>query len=144
MELEFNKQLSFHKTRFSTVLVLDDDEDSFRILKQAFKKFGPNVLHGKNLLHGLDLLSNHTVDLMCVDWKLDGVTGADFLRTIQEHKRDLLHGKPFPVFVTWSGLPEEKCHCPDALEPLHLEHWQKPLPIKTLEKNIETLGTIVF
>jgi DNA-binding LytR/AlgR family response regulator len=68
----------------STCIVVDDELPARNLLKEYIKKLPHLELLGefKNPLQALDLLSKRSVDLIFLDIQMPGMTGLEFLKTL--------------------------------------------------------------
>lgn len=67
----------------STVLVVDDDPRSLRLLKLSLKSEGYQVLEAESGARALEHLDGETVDLMLTDVRMPGMTGLELLAEVR-------------------------------------------------------------
>ncbi len=76
-----------------TVLIIDDMPNMCKSIRGMLKvlRYGKNFHFGNNGLEGWNILQNHFVDLMIVDWNMPVMSGVELLGRIREHRelRDL-------------------------------------------------------
>ena len=69
----------------SRILIVDDDPDVVIFLKTILAEF-PNlqVFTARDPFETIDILSQHVVDMIFLDWSLPGITGPDTLLKIEK------------------------------------------------------------
>ncbi|HNW29133.1 MAG TPA: ATP-binding protein [Spirochaetota bacterium] len=73
-----------------TVLVVEDDEDSFRFLARLMSRYGIRVLRSVNGLEAVDICRNTPgIDCVLMDIQLPLLSGNDAARRIREFRKDL-------------------------------------------------------
>jgi signal transduction histidine kinase/DNA-binding response OmpR family regulator/HAMP domain-containing protein len=77
------------------VLIVEDDEDSAKLMRLQLEETGYRTLHAISAEQALDMLENETPDLITLDIMLPGMDGWDFLAELQKRK-DMAH---IPVVV---------------------------------------------
>jgi CheY-like chemotaxis protein len=85
------------------VLIVDDDQTILHLLKEVFIIESYDVSLAVNGFECLDLLNDKVFDVVVLDMKMDGMAGAEVLKTLRLNPRN----KNVPV-VIYSGDPEIK------------------------------------
>ncbi len=67
-----------------TVLIVDDEEDLRTCTRMFLEGEGYQVLEAGDGLAGLEVLSHEHVDVVLLDWKMQGMTGERFLQALNE------------------------------------------------------------
>lgn len=62
-----------------TLLVIEDDEASYRLIEAALRVIDLEMLHADNGQDGINLFSEHNVDLVLLDIQLPGMDGYEVL-----------------------------------------------------------------
>lgn len=82
-----------------SVLVADPGEPAFRITRSILKSFGADpVVHARNVAQASKLIERGTVDLLIVNYHLDGKAGASLVRSIRENRRN--PARHIPILMT--------------------------------------------
>lgn len=71
-------------TRESTVLVVDDEEEVTRALRRLLLLEGYRVLVANSVSDGFELLSLNRVEVVVSDFRMPGMSGAEFLGRVKE------------------------------------------------------------
>ncbi len=109
--------------RGKNILIAEDDEANFILLKTVFAKTGAEIFHAKDGVELLELLSANTdIDLIIMDIKMPRMSGLNALKIIKENYKDI------PVIAQTAfdqAFHKEKClelGCTDFLtKPLKIE-----------------------
>ena len=81
-----NKQLK--KTK--KILIVEDEPDNFRLLKEFFRNTNITVVHAESGEKCLELCRNHNdIDLILMDLRLPGIDGVKTTRKIKENLPDI-------------------------------------------------------
>jgi two-component system cell cycle response regulator DivK len=81
-----------------TILVIEDHDDSRRIMHDLFTNSGYTVIQSDDGLEGVDAAVNHRPDLILMDIQLPGIDGYEATRRIKANK-DL---REIPIIVVTS------------------------------------------
>ncbi|RLD61539.1 MAG: DNA-binding response regulator, partial [Bacteroidetes bacterium] len=60
-----------------TLLVIEDDEASYKLIEAALRVIDIEILHADNGQDGINLFSKHNVDLVLLDIQLPGMDGYE-------------------------------------------------------------------
>ena len=92
------------------IIVAEDEEYNFALIKIIFEKEGMNILWAKNGEEAIDIfINNDTIDLVLMDIKMPIMNGLDATRAIKKINSDV------PVIaITAYALPEDRVICLDA------------------------------
>ena len=92
------------------IIVAEDEEYNFALIKIIFEKEGMNILWAKNGEEAIDIfINNDTIDLVLMDIKMPIMNGLDATRAIKKINSDV------PVIaITAYALPEDRVTCLDA------------------------------
>ncbi|MFC1956738.1 response regulator [Chloroflexota bacterium] len=74
----------------ANILVIDDDEGVRTLFRHIFHDLGDNVIAVPSSTEGLEILKQHSFDLVFLDLKMPFVDGAEVLRQIKVIKPDQL------------------------------------------------------
>jgi DNA-binding response OmpR family regulator len=69
----------------ANILIIEDAENLADIISQEFNKNGHQTFHTLSGEDGLEVLRNHIIDLVILDWMLPGMDGLSVLREIQKN-----------------------------------------------------------
>ncbi len=69
----------------SKILIVDDEEDSRKLLRQTLEEAGYEVLEADNVEAGLQTLRSAAVDLILTDILMPDKSGLEFIQEIQDH-----------------------------------------------------------
>lgn len=82
-----------------SVLVADSGEPAFRITQSILKSFGADpVVHAQTVEQASKLIQRGTVDLLIVNYNIDGKGGADLVRSVRENRRN--PARHIPILMT--------------------------------------------
>ena len=82
-----------------SVLVADSGEPAFRITQSILKSFGADpVVHAHTAEQASKLIQRGTVDLLIVNYNIDGKGGADLVRSVRENRRN--PARHIPILMT--------------------------------------------
>ncbi len=82
-----------------SVLVADSGEPAFRITQSILKSFGADpVVHARTVEQAQKLIQRGTVDLLIVNYNIDGKGGADLVRSVRENRRN--PARHIPILMT--------------------------------------------
>jgi hypothetical protein len=82
-------------SRLESVLVVEDNEDTRRLLAESFEDHGTRVLTAANGRKALEVLQHHEPSVIVTDLTMPVMDGVEFLQALQEDK-SLSH---IPVIV---------------------------------------------
>lgn len=114
-----------------SVLVIDDDEDVCQAHKRMLAQFGCHARTASGGLAGLELVAQHTPDLILLDLKMPDMNGPQFLAKLRQVHRDL------PVVVA-TGYPDSEL-MKDAARYAPVLLLAKPIEAKLLERTVRTV-----
>jgi two-component system, cell cycle response regulator len=80
-----------------TILVVDDDIVSRRVVQKHLEKAGFAVVTAENGQHALDLFDGQFFPIVLTDWMMPGIDGPQLCRLIREKKTD---GYVFIILIT--------------------------------------------
>ncbi|MCD4769636.1 MAG: response regulator [Bacteroidales bacterium] len=92
------------------IIVAEDEEYNFALIRIIFEKEGMNILWAKNGEEAIDIfINNDTIDLVLMDIKMPIMNGLDATRAIKKINSDI------PVIaLTAYALPEDRDLCMEA------------------------------
>ncbi len=92
------------------IIVAEDEEYNFALIRIIFEKEGMNILWAKNGEEAIEILNkNETIDLILMDIKMPVMNGLDATRIIKKINNNI------PVIaLTAYALPEDRAICMDA------------------------------
>lgn len=85
------------------VLCVDDELIGLQIRKILLERAGYRVLTAPDGLAGLDLFSNHSVDVVVLDYSMPGMHGGEVALKMRQVKPNV----PILMLSAYIGLPEE-------------------------------------
>ena len=91
------------------ILVVDDDTGIRNLYRQVLEQEGYTVVTADNGSRGLELLQQHTIDLVILDIRMPGMDGRDFLSRARESHASLPivvasgHGSYRQDFTLWGA-----------------------------------------
>ena len=68
----------------TSVLVLEDDQLTQRLMENRLQQWGCRTYITEDGLFGLQLLENHAIDVILLDWHLPGMDGFEMVQRIRE------------------------------------------------------------
>lgn len=131
--------------RKPTVLIVEDDLDMAEQTAAVFRKLGCNTLISNGRDGAPQKMSFDNVDFIVLDWVLGQDLYGDQLLNRSERIinafRDLQNR--FKVksakIITFSAMNRTDIQVPASRYFEHVDHWQKPVPMKDLERRAERL-----
>ena len=91
-----------------TLLVIEDDEASFRLIEAALRIIELKIIHAADGLEGVQLFVGNNVDLVLLDIQLPGMDGYEVLNHLKKMKPEV------PVIAqTAYSMSNEKDKCID-------------------------------
>ncbi len=84
-----------YKGRRRDILVVDDDNESLRLLSDFLGPIGFNIYKSEGVETALTLLREQNVDLILTDIRMPNQTGLDFVESIRSHSRQ----RKTPIFA---------------------------------------------
>ena len=79
----------------NTVLVVDDDENSRKILDYKLQSYGFEVYQAENGLKGLEIVREKKPDVIILDWMMPEMDGLEVLSELEKDERT----KDIPVIM---------------------------------------------
>jgi len=127
-ESEFGKGTTFRfilpiKVK-DKVLVIDDDRDMLKIIKNFLEKEGYDLTCSENGLDAIEIIGRDKPDLVILDMKLKDTSGYEIIGRLRSNKDTLR----VPI-IAMSGYPEELIKIEDMLEELALVSIAKPFDL---------------
>ncbi|AWG30841.1 hypothetical protein B9Z07_18330 [Burkholderia cenocepacia] len=89
----------------TTILLVDDDEDSLRPFQLLLEREDYRVILARSGTEALAQISQHAVALMITDWSMPGMDGVTLCRTLRAHP--VHHWVPI-VFLSSAKAPTEQ------------------------------------
>lgn len=83
------KGLSFEFNTTKTLLIAEDEDSNFLLLKEMLSGFGINIIRAVNGLEAVELCKNSHIDLTLMDLKMPLMDGYEATIRIKEFKPDL-------------------------------------------------------
>lgn len=65
------------------ILYIDDEEINLRLFRSTFRR-EYDIFTSTSAQEGLDVLMNHSIDLVITDQRMPDITGVEFLRIVKE------------------------------------------------------------
>ena len=130
-----NKQDANMSLKGRTVLIVDGDSDSIKILEFLLESYEMQVLTASYATEALDLIQQHAVDLVISELALPDVDGCIFLKQIQSLPMASV-GHLKSVALTVCALDKDRQM---ALESGFCQHIAKPFDLDELMQIIVQL-----
>jgi two-component system, NtrC family, response regulator AtoC len=111
------------------ILVVDDEAIMRNFLIEALKRKGIEAIAAENGEKALNLLKNHSFDLVITDMKMPGLTGMDVLKYVKE-----VSPRTLVIVVTAFGTIENAV---EAMKSGAFHYLIKPFSLESLIANIE-------
>ncbi|MCE9548487.1 MAG: response regulator [Planctomycetia bacterium] len=87
-----------------SILIVDDDENSLEMLRDALDESGHTVLSARDGSDALRMFETHDVRLVITDWEMPGLTGPELCREI---RRRPSRGYTYIMLLTSHGRSED-------------------------------------
>ena len=116
-----------------TVLIVDDQEEMCRSLQALLERNGLHSLYTTQPARVMEILNSTEVDLLILDVKMPRLDGLTLLQRVRALRPEL------PVIMI-SGVATIE-HAVEAMRIGARNFYQKPVPLKDLLAEIETLKT---
>lgn len=116
-----------------TILVVDDDHVSIKLLADALTQSGYTFIAVDNGYDALEILQTHKVDCMLVDYMMSGMSGFELCKKVRKH-HDILE---LPIIVLTSIMQHS-----DLMLSLHSganDYLLKPVVVEDLLVRIQSL-----
>ncbi|MFD2115213.1 ATP-binding protein [Paenibacillus yanchengensis] len=123
----------FYKGNEQTILVVDDDHASIKLLADALTESGYTFIVVDNGYEALEILKTHKVDCMLIDYMMSGMSGYELCKKVRKH-HDILE---LPIIVLTSIMQHS-----DLMLSLHSganDYLLKPIVIEDLLVRIQSL-----
>ncbi len=111
-----------------TLLVIEDDEASFKLIEAALRTIDINILYADDGQRGLDLFAENYVDLVLLDIQMPGMNGFEVLKHIKTIKPGI-----FVIAQTAYSTAGDKEEC---IKQGFSDFLSKPINIMQLRKLI--------
>lgn len=128
-----------------TILVIDDEMDTCEVMRDRLESMGHRVMTATNGKQGLELLEQHTLQLVLLDIEMPGMNGLEVLKEIRKREHDVV-----VVMITAHGTLERAVQAmregaydfiPKPFEPDHIALIvKKALERETLRRGVELLS----
>jgi len=89
-----------------TLLVIEDDDASFKLIEAALRVIDINILHAADGQGGVNLFAENNVDLVLLDIQLPGMNGYEVLEHIKKMKPEI-----FVIAQTAYSMTDDKDKC---------------------------------
>ena len=116
-----------------TLLVVEDDEATLRILTRLLRRRGHTVVSATSLATALEVAANEEFDLVISDIGLPDGSGIELMRTLQSVKP--IRG----IAVSGFGMEEDVRRSREAG---FAEHLTKPISFKQLHEAVQRLISV--
>ncbi len=113
------------------IVVVDDDPEIRKALKEAINRFGFEVRVAARATEAMEILKSHDCSLVITDMKMPGMSGLEFIR----HVRKLSSTLPVLV-ITGFGTVENAVEC---MKLGTYDYLMKPFSIDSLKQAITVL-----
>lgn len=123
----------FYKGNEQTILVVDDDHASIKLLADALTQSGYTFIAVDNGYDALEVLGTHKVDCMLIDYMMSGMSGYELCKKVRK-QHDILE---LPIIVLTSIMQHS-----DLMLSLHSganDYLLKPIVIEDLLVRIQSL-----
>jgi len=147
-----SKQPDLPKTqnlKKKSILIIDDDHDSVRLLEQGLKSLGCKVHYVSDGLKASKELAETYFDLIVLDWMMPGLNGGETLEKAENLiASDGLIGerklqREIPVVICSAKNLEHLGNLPDSEYFNYIDFWQKPVSYKNIVANATQILTTI-
>ena len=111
------------------ILVVDDEVLMRNFLVEAFKRKGLDAVSAENGAKALQMIKEHSFDLVITDMKMPGMTGLELLKGVKE-----ISPRTLVIVVTAFGTIENAV---EAMQSGAFHYLIKPFSLESLMANIE-------
>ncbi len=116
--------LNQYKYKGKSMLIIDDDEVSQKLLYEIFKESFGNITVANNGYKAIDLCDKENFDVILMDIKMPGLNGIETTREIRKKNKE-------SIIIAQSAFPSDKNH-EDALACGCNAYFMKPIIKKEL------------
>lgn len=89
-EVDLQSKIKFEVHKIHTILVAEDDKDSFLYIRAALRKLNFEILHAENGLDAVELCrKNQNIDLVLMDIRMPEMNGLIATQKIKNFRKDL-------------------------------------------------------
>jgi two-component system response regulator AtoC len=113
-------------SKYSKILIVDDELNIRRILQMAFEKIGHQVSVAEDAHNALQLLEINTFDLVITDVTMPGMNGYELQKIIHENQPDV----PVIIMTAYGTIPQAVA----AIRNGAFEYVTKPFDLDQLKK----------
>jgi len=71
------------------ILLVDDELDFLKVMRERIMKWGFDVIMAKNGMEGIEALASQRPDIIILDYVMPGMDGISVLREIREKDKDI-------------------------------------------------------
>jgi len=120
-----------------SILIVDDDPSSTKLLETCLKKLGCQTAVASNGDLAVKKITSEPYDLVVLDWKMPDMTGGEALLKAEKINSTSLSTSyqwsalRMPV-ITYSGCPRSEIELPECEHFRFLNHWTKATPFSQL------------
>ena len=117
----------------TSILIADDEPNQLELLDFNLKSAGFSIIKASNGLEALELIENHSPDLIILDWMMPKMSGIDVCRTLRSRSET----KQTPIIIL-SARSEDYTQL-SAFDAGADDYISKPVKPKILLKKIESI-----
>jgi two-component system alkaline phosphatase synthesis response regulator PhoP len=70
-----------------TILLVDDEEDIRSVIGMQLERLNYNFFEASTGIEAIELLRQHTIDLIVVDWMMPKMTGIELIRALRQNPK---------------------------------------------------------
>ena len=77
------------------ILIADDEPNQLELMDFNLTNAGFSIIKASNGIHALELIENHSPDLIILDWMMPKMSGIDVCRTLRSRSET----KQIPIII---------------------------------------------
>ena len=79
----------------TSILIADDEPNQLELMDFNLTNAGFSIIKASNGIHALELIENHSPDLIILDWMMPKMSGIDVCRTLRSRSET----KQIPIII---------------------------------------------
>ena len=78
----------------TSILIADDEPNQLELMDFNLTNAGFSIIKASNGIHALELIENHSPDLIILDWMMPKMSGIDVCRTLRSRSETKSNNLP--------------------------------------------------